>query len=127
MVESARFTTRRAREAVRKGGLDNHIDIALDPALATHSGTDPLKEEVVVGQFFKNRRKEHVRLTLKRFEGRPIADLRQYFVTDGGFSQPTTKGIAIVVARLPDLAAVINRAVKRAVELGLLTEDGSEQ
>jgi hypothetical protein len=43
-------------------------------------------------------------------------------VTKEGFSQPTTKGIALVVARLPDLAAVVNRAVKRAVELGLLEE-----
>jgi hypothetical protein len=111
----------RGRSAVR-GGLDNHLDIASDPEFATHPETDPLKEDVVVGQFFKNRRKEHVRVTLKRFEGRAIADLRQFFVTKEGFSQPTTKGIALVVARLPDLAAVVNRAVKRAVELGLLEE-----
>lgn len=45
-------------------------------------------------------------------------------MTKEGFSQPTTKGIALVVARLPDLAAVVNRAVKRAVELGLLDDDG---
>lgn len=113
----------RSRGWAGECGHDNHLDICSDPEFATHSGTDPLKEEVVVGQFFKNRRKEHVRLTLKRFEGRPIADLRQFFVTEGGFSKPTTKGIAVVVARLPDLAAVINRAVKRAVELGLLREE----
>jgi hypothetical protein len=116
---------RRGRNAM-PGDLDNHLDICSDPTFATHTDTDPLKEEVVVGQFFKNRRKEHVRLTLRRFEGRAIADLRQFFVTADGFSQPTTKGIAIVVARLPDLAAIVNRAVKRAVDLGLLSAEDAK-
>lgn len=73
MTEPARWNAKRARGVIRKGGLDNHLDIASDPEFATHSETDPLKEDVVVGQFFKNRRKEHVRITLKRFEGRPIS------------------------------------------------------
>jgi Transcriptional Coactivator p15 (PC4) len=124
VTKPARWNAKRAQAAIPHGGLDNHLDIASDPEFATHN--DPLKDEVVVGQFFKNRRKEHVRLTLKRFEGRPIADLRQFFVTKDGFSQPTTKGIALVVARLPDLAAIVNRAVKRAIELGLLTEEDAK-
>ena len=125
-MKPARSNAKRASKATRTGGLDNHLDIASDPEFATHSEADPLKEEVVVGQFFKNRRKEHVRLTLRRFEGRAIADLRQFFITADGFSQPTTKGIAVVVARLPDLATIVNRAVKRAVELGLLSVEDAK-
>jgi hypothetical protein len=56
MTKPARWNAKRAPGAIRAGGLNNHLDIASDPAFATHS--DPLREEIVVGQFFKNRRKE---------------------------------------------------------------------
>ena len=36
---------------------------------------------------------------------------------------PTTKGVAIVVARLPDLAKSLKKAMKLAIELGLLPPD----
>jgi hypothetical protein len=36
--------------------------------------------------------------------------------------RPTTKGTAMVVRRLPELAAAINKAVAKARELGLLDE-----
>lgn len=88
--------------------------------------TDPLAEPVVVGQFWRNRRGECIRVTLKRFEGRPIVDVRLFYTTKTGHMQPTAKGVALVILRLPDLATCINRAVKRAAELGLLPDEAAK-
>jgi hypothetical protein len=38
--------------------------------------------------------------------------------------RPTSKGVAVVVLRLPELAKAINKALSRAVELGLLDDEG---
>ncbi|MCP3370770.1 transcriptional coactivator p15/PC4 family protein [Bradyrhizobium cajani] len=120
MTEPARFNSRRARQAIRKGDLNNHPDIALAIGLATHSD-DPLAEEIVVAQFWKGRqRNNHVRVTLKRFEGRPIVDVRQHFVTTDGRSQPTTRGVALSLNRLPDLLKAVEKAYAKALELDLI-------
>jgi hypothetical protein len=37
--------------------------------------------------------------------------------------RPTTRGVAMVILRLPELAKAINRAVAKAKELGLLPQD----
>ncbi|MET3299690.1 transcriptional coactivator p15/PC4 family protein [Bradyrhizobium diazoefficiens] len=120
MTEPARFNGRRARQAIRKGDLDNHPDIALAIGLATHSD-DPLAEDIVVAQFWKGRqRNNHIRVTLKRFEGRPIVDVRQFFVTAEGKSQPTTRGVALDVRRLPELRKALEKAEAKALELDLI-------
>jgi hypothetical protein len=95
-------------------------DVACDPAFALAPG-DPLAEEIVVAQFWKGRqRNNHVRVTLKRFEGRPIIDVRQFFVTTSGHSQPTTRGIAMSVARLPELLKAIEKGYGKAIALDLI-------
>jgi hypothetical protein len=111
-------TWRRGRNTNR-GDLDNHGDRASDTGLATHC--DPLAEEIVVAQFWKGRRRnEHIRVTLKRYEGRPIVDVRQFFVTESGHSQPTTRGIAMAIDRLPDLFKAIEKAYGKAIDLDLI-------
>lgn len=110
---------RRGRNAVRSD-LDNRSDSASELCLATHSD-DALAEEIVVAQFWKGRRRnEHIRVTLKRYEGRPIVDVRQFFVTEFGHSQPTTRGIAMVVDRLPDLFKAVEKAYAKAIALDLV-------
>lgn len=120
MTAPARWNSRRARQAIRKGDLDNHPDIALAVGLATHV-EDPLAEEIITGDIWKGRRRNnHVRVTLKRFEGRPIVDVRQFFVTVDGRSQPTTRGVAIDVRRLPELRKALEKAEAKALELDLI-------
>jgi hypothetical protein len=73
------------------------MDVACDPAFASKPD-DPLAEEIVIAQVWKGRRRDnHIRVTLKCYEGRPIVDVRQFFVTVDGHSRPTTRGIAISV------------------------------
>jgi len=79
-----------------------------------------LSEPIEVAKFWKNRKGEAIIVTLKSFEGRPIVDIRTHFTTKEGKFQPTTKGLALMVLRLPDLAKAINKALARAQQLGLL-------
>jgi hypothetical protein len=89
-----------------------------------------LPEPVEVAKFFKNRRKEVIVVSLSTFEGHNLVDVRQHFHNDKGQMRPTSKGVAMVVLRLPDLAKAVNKAMAVAKELGLLNGDeaaGSDQ
>ena len=79
---------------------------------------DPLE----VDSFWRNRRHEAVVSTLSTFEGRNIFDVRVHAMKDGRLV-PTRKGVAVVVLRLPDLHRAISKALKQAMELGLLPPD----
>jgi hypothetical protein len=81
--------------------------------------TDP----VVVAKFWRNRSGEAVIVSLRKYEGRPLIDLRVHFTNKEGKLQPTTKGLALVVARLPDLARAVNKALAKAKEIGLLPDE----
>lgn len=84
-----------------------------------------LPEPVEVAKFFKNRRKDVIVVSLSTYEGRNLVDVRQHFTNEQGQMRPTSKGVAMVVLRLPELAAAINKALAKAKELGLLDgEDG---
>jgi hypothetical protein len=86
----------------------------------------PLTEPIVVAEFWCNRRGEAVRVQLKEFNGHPLVDVRKFFTDDDGCLVPTKKGLAIAIARLPDLARAIAKAVHKARELGLLGEVSHE-
>jgi len=79
-----------------------------------------LHEPVVVARFWRNRRGEAVVVSLREYKGRALADVRVNFTTQDGRLQPSRKGLSIVVARLPDLAAAIAKARDKAIELGLI-------
>jgi hypothetical protein len=67
-------------------------------------------------------------VTLSTFEGRNLVDLRQHFMNKEGKLQPTQKGVAMVVLRLPDLAKAVNAALSKARELGLIDDqDGASE
>jgi Transcriptional Coactivator p15 (PC4) len=83
-----------------------------------------LPEPIEIARFWKNRKHDAVVVTLSTYEGRNIVDVRQSFMTKDGKLQPTQKGVAMVVLRLPDLAKAINKALEQAKALGLLVEEG---
>jgi hypothetical protein len=119
MTESARFDSRRARQAIR-GSRDTDLDICSDPAFATHL-TDPLAEPLVVFQLWKGRqRTECIRLTLSRYKGKPIGDLRVFFTTPTGHMQASKKGIAFAIAKLPELRKALEKAEAKALDLDLI-------
>jgi hypothetical protein len=82
-----------------------------------------LDEPIEVAKFFKNRRKDVIVVSLSTFEGRNLVDVRQHFTNEQGQMRPTSKGVALVVLRLPELAAAVNKALAKAQELGLLDDE----
>lgn len=119
MTEQARFNSRRARQVIR-GGRDTDLDICSDPAFATHPG-DPLAEPIVVSQFWKGRqRTECIRVSLSRYQGRAIVDVRVFFTTKTGHMQASKKGIAFAIARLPALRKALETAEGKAIDLDLI-------
>ncbi len=82
-----------------------------------------LTEPLIVTEFWANRSGESVRVQLRGFKGRSLIDIRKHYTDESGKLQPTKKGISIVVARLPDLAAALTKALGKARELGLI-DDG---
>jgi Transcriptional Coactivator p15 (PC4) len=86
-----------------------------------------LDEPVIVHQFWKNRRHDAVVVSLTTFEGHNLVDVRQHFMNKEGKLQPTQKGLAIVVLRLPDLAKAVTKALAKARELGLIDDEGAAE
>ncbi len=83
-----------------------------------------LAEPVVIAHFWKNRRREAIRVALENYNGRNLVDVRQCYLGPDGKLQLSKKGIALCVRQLPELAAALNTAVERARELGLLDAEG---
>ncbi|MGV7215903.1 transcriptional coactivator p15/PC4 family protein [Bradyrhizobium sp. UFLA05-112] len=118
MTEPA--TWKRARHANRNRRENDHLDIAFDPEFATHP-EDPLAEPRVIFQLWKSRRRDAcIRLTLSRYKGKPIADLRVFFVTSTGHMQASKKGIAFDIAKLPEVRKALEKAEALALELDLV-------
>jgi hypothetical protein len=84
-----------------------------------------LPEPVQADAFHRNRRHEAVVSTFSTWNGRNIFDLRIYEMQNGRLV-PTKKGVAIVVARLPDLAKSLKKSMKLAIELGLLKAEDEQ-
>jgi len=85
-----------------------------------------LDEPVVISKFWKNRKHDAVVVSLTSFEGRNFVDVRQHFMNQKGALQPTSKGLLIGVLRLPELKKAVSDALKKAIDLGMLEEGGSE-
>jgi hypothetical protein len=82
-----------------------------------------LNAPVIISQFWKNRRHDAVVVSLSTFEGRDLVDIRTHAMDRKGCLVPTPKGVSIVVRRLPELAAAVQKALKKARELGLIDDD----
>lgn len=78
-----------------------------------------------VGKFWANRRGEAVIVALREYEGTLIIDMRRHYTAADGKLRPTSKGLALTIAKLPELAAALARAEQRARELGLLGDGES--
>jgi hypothetical protein len=84
-------------------------------------------EQVEIARFWKNRgRNESVHVTLSEYEGHPLINIRVYSTGSDGIDRPTTKGIAIGIRKLPELAAAVAKALATARERGMVADEGGE-
>jgi hypothetical protein len=89
----------------------------------TERGT--LQKPVIISKLWKSRNHtEHVRVELSEYEGRPLINVRIWQTGSDGIDRPTTKGIAMSVRKLPELASALAKAETTAIELGLLEGEG---
>lgn len=80
-----------------------------------------LAEPITIAKFWKNRRRnESVHVSLSEYEGHALINVRIYATGADGIDRPTTKGVAMGIRRLPELAAGLAKALDRARALGLL-------
>jgi hypothetical protein len=79
-----------------------------------------LPETVVVSKFWKNRQHDAIVTSLSTFKGKNLVDVRMHRMNNAGCLVPTPKGVSLVVLRLPELAAAVNKALAKARELGLI-------
>ena len=81
------------------------------------------KSLIEIGRFLKNRKGDVVIVAIKEFEGVIFADARQFYTGADGISRPTKKGIAITLRRLPELVELLDKAIAKVRELGLLESE----
>lgn len=91
------------------------------------SGRPHLEEPIEIAKFWKSARdrSQSIVLTLKEFEGHIFLDCRVFGTDKLGKSIPTPKGITIGRLRLPDFFLAVNKAERKARELGLI--DGGDE
>lgn len=83
-----------------------------------------LTEPVEIAKFWKNRaRVESLHVSLSEYEGHALINVRIYATGTDGVDRPTTKGVAMSIRKLPELARALVLAETRARELGLLADE----
>jgi hypothetical protein len=82
-------------------------------------------EPIEICKFWKSRdHSAHVRIEISEYHGHRLINLRIWQTGTDGIDRPTVKGIALSVRKLPELAAGIDKALRKAIELGLIKADG---
>jgi Transcriptional Coactivator p15 (PC4) len=86
-----------------------------------------LTEPIEIAKFWKNRQKAAIVVSLNPYEGHNLVDVREHFIDGNGIMRPTTKGLSMVVRRLPEFSRAIRKALERARELDLLPRAANER
>jgi len=63
-----------------------------------------------------------VRVSLTKYVGRDVIDVRTWWLDEDGERKPSTKGITLSVRYLPRLTQALKKARTRAATLGLLQD-----
>jgi hypothetical protein len=89
--------------------------------MTSAANNDPLTEPVIVKQFWKDRhRNKFIRVSLSRYLGRAVFDLRIFFTSETGHAQATKQGITLSIDKLPELREALERAEVKALDLDLI-------
>jgi hypothetical protein len=78
----------------------------------------------IVSKFWRNRSGEAVVIQLREFAGHTVVDVRVYATGADGTMKATSKGLSIGIAKLPEFARAIAKALNAARELELLEPEG---
>jgi hypothetical protein len=86
-----------------------------------------LDAPIEVSKMWKNRQRQiAIVVSLSSYEGHNLINIREYFTDKAGCMRPTTKGVSMVVRRLPELSRALRSALEKARGLDLLPEGTDE-
>jgi Transcriptional Coactivator p15 (PC4) len=83
----------------------------------------PPDDDVLITEFWANRRGESIRIQIRSCEGRRVIDLRRFYTDKEGILRPTRNGLTLAIGRLPELAKGISKASATAIYLGLIRHE----
>ncbi len=87
----------------------------------------PLAKPIEIGKFWKNRRRDTaIVVSLSPTKATTSSMSGSISLANDGCMRPTTKGLAMVVRRLPEFSRVLRLALERARALDLLPDEGAE-
>jgi hypothetical protein len=87
----------------------------------------PPLAEPIEWKLWKNRQRQiAIVVSLSSYEGQNLVSIREYFTDQAGCMRPSTKGLSMVVRRLPELSRAVRLALEKARSLDLLPEEGDE-
>jgi hypothetical protein len=87
-----------------------------------------LPKPVEVAKFWKSRRRDiAVVVALGPYKEHNLISVREHVIGSDGIMRPSTRGVSLVVRRLPELAAALVKALQQARALGLLPDDGGDR
>jgi hypothetical protein len=80
-----------------------------------------------IAKLWKDRRRiKSVHVDLSTFENHPFINIRIWETGSDGIDRPTKAGVALGVAKLPELARALAKAEAKARELGLIDGEGGQ-
>ncbi|MGY4351235.1 hypothetical protein ACVWXM_007728 [Bradyrhizobium sp. GM7.3] len=118
-------SSKRRGQSANAGDLSNPDPSA--PALpATTHTLDPLTEPIEIAKFWKSARNrtQSIVISIKHYEGHTFLDCRLFGTNAEGRTVPTGKGVTVGMARLPEFASGVAKALAKARELGLIDGAG---
>jgi hypothetical protein len=86
----------------------------------------PLTETIEIAKWWKNRQRTiAIVVSLRHYEGHNLVDVREHYTDQAGCMKPSTRGLSMVVRRLPEFSKAMRRALERARDLDLIPDDGA--
>ena len=82
----------------------------------------PPRFPVIIAEWERNTR-ELLRVSLDRFNGRNMIDIRSWWRDDDDTWKPSRGGLTLAVRHLPLLAEGVSAAMQRACSLGLVKDE----
>jgi hypothetical protein len=121
------WTAANSRVRMQHQGASPAIEAERPPpgrkTAATRATGPKLAEPLTIDSFWINRAHDALVLTASTWKGHNLIDVRKHTMNAAGKLVPTPKGISLKITRLPDLAKAIDKALRKAHELGLLSQD----
>jgi hypothetical protein len=118
---------------VSSSEVDTRSNSAPAPSPTTHHRksdrsreprTPPLAAAITIAEWKKNRRGESIKVQITPFEGANLINIRTWYGEDG-YRKPG-RGLSATVNHLGALAAALNKALAKAIELNLIDGEGAE-